>query len=516
VVSTVVPNPAPKIEENVSVNNAKKPNIVIILADDVGTGALPFYWKEQSTSKVEMPNLTKLANKSVLFTDAHSTPLCAPTRYMILSGNYPHRGKQIYGTWKFGNSNQFAAHQKSIAQVLQEHGYNTGMFGKWHLGGKVPPAGIQSEDQRSVLTNPAHDWSQPLIEGPSDIGFNTSHIALEGIQSSPYSFFHSDILTTSIEDVVWWNAGEYKKALGTSIINPGHEGEGDQNWDSSAFDMIVVNETKAFIEQHLSNQPEDPFFAHVALGTVHIPHSPPDAWDGDVVKGTHATAHLDMLYTMDKAVGSIVSMIEDKGLAENTIVIFTSDNGGLDISTSVGHVESGPFRGYKGQIWEGGHRVPLMISYGNKLPGGERHGALVGLNDIYATICDIIGIAVPSGSAEDSISFAPYLKLSLASKLHEPRSSLGIWKLQNGRSKGKIWEFAWRAKELKLIYIPQNKTIGLFNLTDDISEEKNLLNGADAIKYIEQAKIMYEALMATGPCSENKHEKECKANGVLD
>ncbi len=112
----------------------KKPNIVIILADDVGTGDIPFYWNDMKTSKVQMPHLQALADKGIMFTDAHSTPLCAPSRYMLLSGNYPHRGYLPYGTWNiYAGTSQFTKYQKSIAETLRDAGYKTGVFGKWHI-----------------------------------------------------------------------------------------------------------------------------------------------------------------------------------------------------------------------------------------------------------------------------------------------------------------------------------------------------------------------------------------------
>ena len=129
--SPTLPPPSTDSDETPS-SETEKPNIIVILADDVGTGDIPFYWKGENTSLVEMPNLEKLANNGVLFEDAHSTPLCAPSRYMLLSGNYPHRGHGPYGTWSMKwDMNQFLDDQRSIAQVLGDSGYHTGVFGKW-------------------------------------------------------------------------------------------------------------------------------------------------------------------------------------------------------------------------------------------------------------------------------------------------------------------------------------------------------------------------------------------------
>lgn len=340
-------------------HTGNKPNIVIIMADDVGTGDLHF-WNGLNSSLVDTPNLQALASKGIVFTDAHSTPLCAPSRYMLLSGNYAHRGRRPYGTWNINaGSNQFAKNQKSIAEVLRDQGgYETAMFGKWHLGGKIPPDGMQSLNISNILTHAGHDWSFPLIEGPGDIGFDHSYITPAGIQDPPYSFFRNDYLEILSSDAKYWRGGQYPMKSGTSVINITKEGEGDPNWDSSSYDMILVNETEAFIDHHQVNRPNDPFFAYVALGAVHIPHSPPTSWGldgGSQVKGKYPTEHLDMVGAMDKAVGSIVQIIEDRGLAGNTLIIFTSDNGGLNIAATVeaGHETGGVLRGYKGSIWEG-------------------------------------------------------------------------------------------------------------------------------------------------------------------
>ena len=477
----------------------KKPNIIVILADDVGTGDLPFYWDGLETSKVQMPHLQQLADKGILFTDAHSSPLCAPSRYMLLSGNYPHRGTSSYGTWTVRqDTSQFTKYQKSIAEVLREGGYETAVFGKWHLGAKIPPNGIQTVGKKLnyLITEKGHDWTMPLMQGPGHLGFDRSHISIGGIQAPPYSFFHDDYLTTTPSDAKYWNKGSHSMPRGESIILGRKPGEGDPSWDSSAYDMILVNETRAFIDDHLANRPNDPFFAYVALGAVHDPHSPPDVYlDGSPVKNQYETSHLDMLGAMDKAVGSIVAMIENKNLAEETIIIFTSDNGGLNqkASKETGHLTSGPLRGAKASIFEGGHRVPLIIRYDSKFNAGGKRKKTVGLNDLYATICELVGIDVPAGSAQDSVSFASYIMKAKDSQ--GLRKYLGSWQLS-----GK-WQHAIRKGNLKLIHTPHNNTFEAYNLKNDISESNNIIVRPWVAKNIP---AMFEKLMEIGPCPEHK------------
>jgi len=479
-------------------SNAKKPNIIIILGDDVGTGDIPFFWQGMSTSKVRMPHLRQLAKKGITFTDAHSSPLCAPSRYMLLSGNYPHRGSAPYGTWNLkSDENQFTQYQKSIAEVLRTEGnYETAMFGKWHLGAKVPPNGMKS-NKTHIITDEGHDWNMPLMQGPGDLGFDRSYISTSGIQSSPYTFFRDDFLTTDPQDAKFWQTGSYSMPKGVSIISGGKEGEGDPGWDSSAFDMILVNETSAFIDNHLVNRPNDPFFVYLALGAVHAPHSPPDEYlDGTPVNNQYESLHLDMLGAMDKVVGSIVSIIESKNLAEETIIIFASDNGGLPNSADTGHLTSGPLRGTKSTIWEGGHRVPLIIRYDNEVIPGKRRTQTVGINDIYATICELVGIDVPVSSAQDSVSFADYL---IDPQMKEGlRDYLGSFVL--GSAPGAEWKQAIRKGKLKLIHFPSNNTFEAYNIREDISESNNIVNSAD---HVETFTEMFEYLTAVGPCPDD-------------
>jgi len=476
-------------------SNVKKPNIIIILADDVGTGDIPFYWGDLPTSKVKMPHLQQLAEKGVTFTDAHSSSLCAPSRYMLLSGNYPHRGGQPYGTWSLDkDSNQFMTHQKSIAEVLQTEGYETAVFGKWHLGAKVPPNGMRSNKTHHI-TDENHDWTMPLIQGPADLGFNRSYISTGGIQSPPYSFFRDDYLTTEPSDANYWSVGNHIMPHGVSMILENSDGEGDPGWDSSAYDMILVNETSAFIDNHLENKPDDPFFAYVALGAVHYPNSPPDNYlDGTPVNNTYETQHLDMLGVMDKVVGSIVSIIESRNIAEETVIIFTSDNGGLPKSAHTGHLSGGPLRGIKGEVLEGGHRVPLIVRYDNIFPKRKQRNRMVGLNDIYSTICDLLSIDVPVGSAQDSVSFADYI-------LH-PKKSQGLRKFLGSfvlRSEG--WSQAIRENSLKLSHHPSTNSFEAYNLKRDISESNNIVNDPVLEK---KFSAMFDHLTAIGPCPDDR------------
>ena len=473
----------------------KKPNILIILADDVGTGDIPVYW---NSSAVDMPNLDLLAQKGVTFTDAHASSLCAPSRYMLLSGNYAHRGHRLNGSWGVSEAgNQFLDRQTSIAEVLRNEGYHTSMFGKWHLGAKAPSNGIPiNSSQEEILTDPSINWSLPLIGGPQDIGFSRSYMTTGGIQSPPYSFFRDGFLPLDEGDITYWEEGSHIMDNGMSIIGEGHSGEGDKGWDSTAYNMILVNETIGFIDDHLAQKSLEPFFTYVALGSIHVPHSPPDNYlDGSPVKKEYPSRHLDMLLEMDKVVGSLVSHIEAKNLTQDTIIIFTSDNGGLRARHSfrtTGHRTGGPLRGEKRSIYEGGHRVPLIIRYDNTFPANQTRSKMVGLNDIYATICELVGVQIPHGSAQDSISFADYVESS--DSKNGLRQSFASW------TNEKKAREAIRYGSMKLIHNKFDSTFELYDLASDLSERVDLSTNQT---YAKNMKNMYRKLKQIGPCPDD-------------
>lgn len=199
----------------------KKPNIVVILADDVGMHDVSGYWND-CCNVVDMPNLRSLQEKGVTFYDAHSTPLCAPSRYMILSGNWPHRGMRPDGTWSLleDGKNQFYGKQKSIAHMLKVNGgYKTAMMGKWHLGGGVPG----KFDSSHLLSCCDLDWTKPMKDGPNDIGFDETYFTPEGIQRAPYSFFRDGYLTTKVSDIKYWKKGQHQTKTGNFSIGASGE-----------------------------------------------------------------------------------------------------------------------------------------------------------------------------------------------------------------------------------------------------------------------------------------------------
>jgi len=447
----------------------RKPNILLILADDVGVGDVKGYWND-SHSQVHMPHMEDLVRNGTTFFNAHSTPLCAPSRYVLLSGNYQHRGHFNEGAWDLGSYGQFIGKQMSIAEVLKTQGnYHTAVMGKWHLGGRIRPNGLQG-DPKKMLSNNKHDFKLPIQQGAKSVGFESSLISMSGIQGPPYSFFRNDFIDTN--PIKYWDLGSYDVPFGKSkIIRPG---EGAKDWDSTVYNMILVNETNHFLDRHMRKRPNDPFFAYVALGAAHIPHTPPNFFlNGDPIANQYGTAHMDMLSEIDMTLGALTKGLKDRGLLENTIIIFTSDNGGLNPKTTgsdkYNHHSSSKLRGYKASPYEGGHRVPFIMRYDGVIPAGEKEDSLIGLNDVFATLCDMAGIQVPSGQAHDSMSFADLI--IPGSLKRDRRESLGLWRFKTNK-KDPMWETLVTPK-FKLIHY-ENATVELYDLKNDLEEKVDL------------------------------------------
>ncbi len=351
-----------------------------------------------------------------------------------------------------------------------------------------------------AMSSKWHNWNRKIKQGPWELGFKHSYITLAGIQNPPYAFlrngkFHEQDLV----NVTWWETGEYKTSNGVSAIL--RAGDGAADWDSTMYNSILVKEMKAFVEEHLRNQPEEPFFTYLALGSVHKPHTPPLKYlDGTSIAGQHDTKHMDVLKEMDKVVGSVVDVLKKQNVLEDTIIVFASDNGGLNHSVKAGHNSSGPLRDFKGSVYEGGHTIPLIMRWDNgMLPKGEKRTHLMGLNDIFATLADMAKIPIPYGQASDSISYASYAKD--ANNRIGLRQYLGIWKFM----KSSHTHSALRKGSMKLVFHSKTKVVELYDLSQDISEENNVAN-----QYPGLVKEMKAYLHQIGPCYDNPRRFEVK------
>ena len=455
--------------------------------DDMGIGDCRAYNKG---SKVPMPSLEKLAEEGIRFTDAHApAAVCAPTRYSILTGNYPWRGRNPNGTWLFNMPSQVLPGQETIGQLLKKAGYQTAFLGKVHLGGKVfsKSTGKPKLSMKDGFQD--FDFSRKVENSPASLGFDYSYELPQGIQGSPYIALENGMLVGDELNLREWEIGRY----GNSVIEA--DGFGSPDWDSSNVGPVLTEKAISFISKHFArnqtNGIREPFFMHYCSQSCHVPHTPPEQLDGEKIKGVSPDAHLDMIVEADVTLGKIINRLKSAGEFENTLIIFTSDNGGLSRVSSGryrgDHNSNEGFRGSKAQVYEGGHRVPFIARWGNgnknsPIPAGSQSDALIGLQDIYATFAELIKQPMGFRDGLDSQSFLGSL---VGEKIVPGRTSLLI-QANNGKSHGQQSKKSVRERNWKLITTKELNPIELYDLSDDPMESKNRINEGAQINRVKR------------------------------
>jgi arylsulfatase A-like enzyme len=391
-----------------------KPNIVVILADDLGTGDVSCYNPE---GKTRTPNLDNLANEGVRFTDAHSpSSVCTPTRYGVLTGQYCWRTRLKNGVLNGYSKNLIEPGRPTIASMLKAAGYQTGAFGKWHLGmGTSEPA----------------DYAKTLTPSPLDHGFDEYFGIPASLDMPPYVFVD----------------GRQAVEAPTGTIAGNHENKGPRGpfWRggprSPSFEMEdvipkITERAVYFIENARKNSP---YFTYVPLPAPHTPWVPSKPYQGRSKIGLYG----DFVEECDASVGKILAAIEKRGDTKNTLVIVTSDNGAPwsepDINASQGHRANMYWRGQKADIYEAGHRVPFLVRFPARVQAKQVSKATVCLTDIFATVAEATGQGLPQNGAEDSFSIWPALRGRNAQQAVRPHivhhSADGIFSIREGKWK---------------------------------------------------------------------------------
>ncbi|TLX73295.1 arylsulfatase [Labilibacter sediminis] len=372
----------------------KKPNIVYIFADDLGYGDVQANYPE---GKIPTPNIDQLAKEGIRFTDAHSgAAVCSPSRYGLLTGRQFARE-----TWdeKIGSNNNkcmIEPQQITIAEYLKEKGYNTACIGKWHLG----QTWYSAPGEKHPLSNKT-DYTVPVSDGPNDQGFDY-FFGLHGASTSaPYTYMRNRKVT-----VIPTEKGRKGKPAA-----PG--------WDFSTILGTVTADALSYIDKQAATK-DEPFFLYFALTSIHTPIFPAKEWQGKSLVGWYG----DFVMETDWVVGEVLKKLKEHGMDENTLVIFSSDNGSHgranaahmnphgvgSAKTHYGHNMNAEWRGVKGDMYEGGHRIPMIVKWpGITVPGTVNH-ELTQVEDFYATVANYFNDELPKGCAEDSYSILPYLK----------------------------------------------------------------------------------------------------------
>lgn len=381
----------------------QRPNIVVILADDMGVGDIAYGNKR---ARVATPHLDALAAGGMRFDDAHSSSsVCTPTRYALLTGRYSWRSElKDRVTDGFGRA-LLAPGQDTIGSLLGRGGYRTAMIGKWHVGMDWPlKGGGYVTEFRSFPKKRFDeiDYAADIRGGPIDLGFDTFYGLSASLDFYPYSWIEGNRVTSVPTE---WMQGRGDKDDRQPFMRAGPASPG---FDPQGVMEEMTARSEAFIARQTG---ERPFFLYLSLTAPHTPVLP----EAEFAGSSKAGAYGDFIQQLDATVGRVVASLEAAGQLENTLILFTADNGAARASFSeeqeseFGHHPSGPYRGRKASLYEGGHRVPLIAHWPGGIRAGSRSDALVGLNDLYATFADLAGSEAGVDGGEDSVSFAPVL-----------------------------------------------------------------------------------------------------------
>ncbi|MEX2514337.1 MAG: arylsulfatase [Cyclobacteriaceae bacterium] len=445
----------------------KPPNIIIILADDLGYGDLSCY---QPNSKIKTVHMDRLARQGMRFTDAHSSSsVCTPTRYGLLTGRYAWRTRLKNSVLWQWDPPLMENGEYTLPQMLKENGYATAAVGKWHLGWNWPTLDGRTAKEANGENI---DYSKAITGGPIDFGFDY-YFGDDVPNFPPYTFIEND------------------KVLEVPRVDKpdslfGIPGKMVEGWK---LDQVLPTITEKAVEviHKATENPDQPFFLYFSLTAPHTPIAPSSEYKNKSEAGLYG----DFVMEVDGAVGKIMAALENKQISENTLVIFLSDNGspardGTGFSGPIGsviehfgHAANGALRGFKADIWEAGHRVPFIVHWPGKIEAGVTNDQTICSIDLMATLSSLINFPLPAGKAGDSFDILPLFYGKEAQGLSERplvhHSLTGVFGIRQG-----TWKLILSDKSggfsdnlHKEGYGIQTKG-QLYHLSNDLGEQNNL------------------------------------------
>ena len=442
------------------------PNVIYILADDLGYGDL-----SHAGGKAPTPHCDRLAMEGMRFTDSHTTSsVCTPTRYGIVTGRYNWRTKLKSGVLWGLSEPLIPENRLTVPKFLQQSGYHTAVIGKWHLGlgWEMLPNGEKKQAKFGPTKGDGWqiDYSKKVKGGPLSIGFNESFIIPASLDMFPYVYLKNDKATE-------W------ATVTKAFHRPGPSGE---NFEAINCLRDFARETNKFIDAR-SKVKNKPFFLYLPLTSPHTPIVPAKIWQGKSGMGSYG----DFLMETDWVVGEVLKAVDRNNLAENTMIIFTADNGcspqaKIPSLIKQGHKPNANWRGHKADIFEGGHRTPFLVRWPAKISAGTVSNQTICTTDLFATLKEIIATkqSLPNNAAEDSFSFLPALLGKTNHSIrpftihHSINGSFAIrrgnWKLSLCPGSGG-WSAPRPNTAKKNTKLP---LIQLYNLNEDPAEKNNL------------------------------------------
>jgi arylsulfatase A len=462
------------------VNAGPTPNILLILADDLGYGDVGCYNPE---AKAPTPNLDRLAKEGMRFTDAHSpSTVCTPTRYSIMTGRMAFRLNYRGVFTGVGGPGLITADRMTLPALLRSRGYETAMFGKWHIGMSFLDKAGRPINQNGLDAVRKIDYSRPVADAPIHRGFD--HFF--GTVCCPttdwlYAFMDGDripVPPTGLVDKSKLPKHDWSFDCRPGLVAP--------DFDLEEVDMVFLRKSLEFLERHTRENADKPFFLFHSLQAVHLPSFPGKDFRGKTQAGPHG----DFIFEFDHVVGSLMKKLEELGLSDDTLVIVTSDNGPevgttLNMRSQYRHDGARPWRGMKRDNWEGGHRVPMIARWPGQITPGSVTDQTVCLTDLMATCAALVNAPLPNDAAEDSFNLLPVL-LGKAEQpvrdftLHQTISLAlairkGDWKFLDHRGSGGNNYAAGRLKTLFPAPDTEPDAPGqLYNLKEDPTETTNL------------------------------------------
>ena len=479
-----------------------RPNIVVLLADDLGYGDVGCY---NPQSKVPTPHLDRLAREGMRFTDAHSpSTVCTPTRYSLLTGQMAFRINYRGVFAGVGGPCLIKENQLSLPQMLRARGYATALMGKWHVGLSFFDKDGKRITQGGVEGVQLIDYSRAIPDAPIHRGFDRFF----GTACCPatdflYAFIDGDRIPVPPTGML-----DKSKLPKHPYANDNRPGMIAPDYDLEEVDMVFLRKSREFLETHVKQSPAQPFFLLHSMHAAHLPSFAAKQFRGSTKAGPHG----DFIYELDAIVGELMATLEKLGVADNTLVIFTSDNGpettsAVHMRADHAHDGARPWRGVKRDNWEGGHRVPFIARWKGNIAPGSTSAQTICLTDLMATCAAITGATLPDNAAEDSFNLLPVLlgqdggqpvrdytlhqTISLALAIRQ-----GPWKYLDHRGSGGN---SYDKGEMQPFALPDAAPTApgqLYHLATDPGETNNLYFKEPAM--VAKLKSLLESSKATG------------------
>lgn len=459
----------------------KQPNIIYILADDMGYGDIKAL---NSESKIPTPTLDKMARTGLVFTDAHSnSAVSTPTRYGTLTGRYAFRSSLKSGVLIGHSPALIEPKRETLATMLQKAGYQTACIGKWHLGldwGRVNDSlPLFTGNEWDIRDTSNVDYLAKVGGGPDEHGFDYSYILPASLDIAPYIYLENG--SASSKDIKHIEGWSDDKARGIWH----RHGDAASDFNHSTCLQTLTQKTLDYIDS--ASTKENPFFVYFALTAPHTPWLPAEEYIGKSGAGYYG----DFVCMVDDVVKQIYDALDKNGIADNTIVVFTSDNGSQWTKSDIdefNHLSNGVFSGSKSDIWEGGHRIPFLLTWPKGVKENREIKQLVCSTDIMATLSEMLDQPLANDAGEDSFSFWNTIvnnkdadgdfKRRKSVIHHSVNGSFayreGDWVLLDCKGSG-----GWSLTEEDAKYLPAQQ---LYNLKEDITQQNNQSQHTEMVK----------------------------------